>query len=352
MRPVSNVLPSHVLSEPAKVLGKRHALSSLAVTVFSGPDALAFLQGQLTNDLAGAAADQARLAGYCTAQGRLLGSGVFFQADANLEDVPKVLAIMRADILASVIKRLSMFVLRAKVKISQAVALTVSGVTCVASDLAALSEHVKVSLPVKPYQLSRSEFGYWICAPQSNAKTLRWWWIADTQQLGKAQQLIDQLQLEPSVSWDLADLEAGLPWIEALTQDLFIPQTVNLDLIDGVSFSKGCYPGQELVARSHYRGTLKRRMAYGFIERTISTSTEGADGQSHLTINPGDDVINTLDDNQACGRVINAVHSEKRTYLLFEAPFTVMDSDSLSLAGYSEIKIEQLALPYPIVKVD
>ena len=68
-------------------------------------------------------------------------------------------------------------------------------------------------------------------------------------------------------AWRAADLAAGIPWIGAATQDLFIPQTVNLELIQGVSFTKGCYPGQEVVARSHYRGTVKRRMAYGASRR-------------------------------------------------------------------------------------
>ena len=348
MQPVSNILPPELPAKTAEVLGRLHALATLSIVSFSGLDALPFLQGQLTNDIAGAATTDARLAGYCTAQGRLLGSGVFFTGAPEVDGAATVFAMMRADIVSSVMKRLSMFVLRAKVSISPASDMTVTGVTCPVGNLDALNGHVKVSLPIKPYQLCQSEFGYWICAPSATEKTLRWWWVADTEQRGRAQQLIDQLQPDSERSWALGDLAAGLPWIEALTKDLFIPQTVNLDLIEGVSFTKGCYPGQEIVARSHYRGTLKRRMAYGFVQHSASSLMDGTDTAGPLAINAGDDVINTLDDNQACGRVINVVQDGQRTYLLFEAPFSVMDSDSLAVAAYPGLKLEQLALPYPI----
>src|SRR3546814_3190939 len=88
----------------------------------------------------------------------------------------------------------------------------------------------------------------------------RWWLITDESDPAPS------LPAGNTARWQADDIAAGLPWVQAATQDLFIPQTLNLDLIDGVSFTKGCYPGQEVVARSHYRGTVKRRTAYGVVQ--------------------------------------------------------------------------------------
>ena len=346
MHPLSTRLTDTAMPDEAGSLGAIYSLSALTVVGFTGADSLSFLQGQLTNDIAGAAADEARLAGYCTAQGRLLGSGVFINTGLVQQDEPAVLAMIRSDIADSVIKRLSMFVLRAKVKVIKP-AMTIYGISCAATRLPALNDALGMVLPVKPYDLIHSALGYFVNAPASTPNSLRWWWMTDatrTDQTTQANPMFTALlQDDSSFAWPLADLTAGLPWIEASTQDLFIPQTINLDLIGGVSFTKGCYPGQEIVARSHYRGTLKRRMTMG----RINWPNAGTD---RLSVNGGDDVINTRDDNQPCGRVINAVNTDDKTYLLFESPFAVMETDSLALAAYPALKIEQLALPYSISK--
>src|SRR5690606_20468615 len=133
-----------------------------------------------------------------------------------------------------------------------------------------------------------------------------------------------------AVQWHAADLAAGLPWIGAQTQDLFIPQTVNLDLIEGVSFSKGCYPGQEVVARSHYRGTVKRRMALG----TLSAAVPAAE--------PGADIYDARQAGEPCGRIVDAA---ERT-VLFEAPLDAVEGGDLRLGAPDGPAIAPRALPY------
>jgi folate-binding protein YgfZ len=122
------------------------------------------------------------------------------------------------------------------------------------------------------------------------------------------------------------------------TQDLFIPQTVNLDLIGGVSFTKGCYPGQEVVARSHYRGTVKRRMAYGIVP-----------GQAAATIMAGSDVYHAATPNEPCGRVIDAAGAPDAS-ILFETTLSTLSSGDLRLGSVDGPVIQSRPLQYETVQ--
>jgi len=321
--------------------GTVSALPALSILSFEGQDAIAFLQGQITNDIADADSSTARLAGYCTAQGRLLGTMVAYQPLPSADASIKVLAIVRQDIASALMKRLGMFVLRAKVKISQP-DLRAYGISCHRSGFAKLQADLNLELPVSSYTVAHNRYGSWICAPRSRKEVLRWWLIRNPEQILDLPINAEQLCTVDEDTWNSQDLAAGLPWIQISTQDLFIPQTLNLDLINGVSFTKGCYPGQEIVARSHYRGTLKRRMAFGLVDLPSSDRLP-------ITIQPGDDIIDTRDGNQACGRIINCVMTAEQAQLLFEAPFSAMANQGLALASYPESVIRQIDLPYSIM---
>ena len=192
----------------------------LAVT---GADARAFLHAQLTNDIENLPPERAALAGWCTAKGRLLATMLVIpSADGFLLQLAR-------DIAPAVAKRLSMFVLRSKVKITDQTANLV-------------------------------QLGVWGSVPG-----VAW-------EGGVAKVRVDEgrhLMIGPGLSapcgkteddWALAEIRAGRPFISAATQDQFVPQMVNLETLGGVNFQKGCYPGQEIVARAQYRGEVKRRM--------------------------------------------------------------------------------------------
>ncbi len=338
----------------ARSLGQHHTLGQATATVFSlaslgvfearGPDALSFLQGQLTNDIVAPGIGQSRLAGYCTAQGRLLSTMVLGQTPM-LDEELAARGFMRADILAPVLKRLSMFVLRAKVTL-QVKDLKVAGVCAPKSQYAALVAELGHSLPELEWETVHTSTGTWIAAPSavgnssSHEPISRWWWIAGEEHLAA----LDTLQLGWTIGqdsdWESLDIQAGLPWVEAGTQDIFIPQTLNLELIGGVSFTKGCYPGQEIVARSHYRGTVKKRMALG----TVVTS----EGQVLL---PGADIFDASQSaQQPCGRLINVatIQSDSKLvhWILFETSFEAYDRQQLRAIDEHGPAIETLALPY------
>lgn len=191
-----------------------------------GPDAATFLHGQLTQAVSDLALLQARPAGYCSAKGRLLATFVLRRSGAEQFQL-----LLPLDVLAPLMKKLSMFVLRSKVKFSQP-ELPVHGL---------LGDAVPDSLPV------------W----GGDTDLIR---LPDALGQRRALRLGESAATLPRAAWDWAELHAGLAWIRAATSEHFVPQMVNWELVGGVDFKKGCYPGQEVVARSQYRGTVKRRL--------------------------------------------------------------------------------------------
>ena len=192
----------------------------LAVT---GADARAFLHAQLTNDISKLESDRSALAGWCTAKGRLLATMLVIPSPDGF------LLQLARDLAPAVAKRLSMFVLRSKVKIADE------------SD-AWFQYGVWKGLPAVSWE------GDSVSVPVGELRHLR---IGKTLALNCGRSEED---------WTLEEIRAGRPWISAATQDQFVPQMVNLETLGGVDFQKGCYPGQEIVARAQYRGEVKRRM--------------------------------------------------------------------------------------------
>jgi folate-binding protein YgfZ len=311
----------------------------------TGPEAAAFLHGQLTNDVEGLTRHNARLAGYCTAKGRLLATMVIWRgAAAGIESgeatdtaAQTIYGLLRDDLFEAVLKRLTMFVLRAKLKLIP-VALNITGVTVPKRALAAFSAAAGGTLPETAWARAELLSGTWIAAPAAH-DAHRFWWIATDAQCDAAAPAMKALSLRgQSAEWRREDLTAGLAWIGASTQDVFIPQTINLDLIDGVSFTKGCYPGQEVVARSHYRGTVKRRMALGTIADSLV---------SDVSALPGTDVYDAARADEPCGRVVDAAGATTVT-LLFETTLASLPQGDLHLGSAEGPRIALLELPYAI----
>ncbi|WP_254914641.1 MULTISPECIES: folate-binding protein YgfZ [Pigmentiphaga] len=324
-------------ARPDAALAHIAPLDHLTVLEARGADTIEFLQGQLTQDVKKLGDADARLAGYCTAKGRLLASAIVWRAQPDPADpVPRVLALVDASIAQALQKRLSMFVLRAKVKLA-ATPLRVAGVWR-GTDAAALQAAAGGLLPAAPWSRADLPDATWIAAPAADASP-RWWWIGTDdalQRLGTA--LGAPAQAGLAQAWRAADIASGLPWITAPTQDLFVPQMVNLELIGGVSFTKGCYPGQEVVARSHYLGKLKRRMFAGHV----------AGGQPDPQALAGADVFQEGDE-QPCGRIVNAAREGGGVAILYESSLAAAQGQAPLHAGSPAGPIIQpRALPYAL----
>ena len=259
----------------------------------AGEDARAFLHAQLTNDVAGLAAGHARFAGWCSAQGRLLATFLVVPFSGGF------LLQLSRDLVPAVAKRLSMFVLRSKVKIADASAQWL-------------------------------QFGVWRAdAGEPLAVTEEDGSIAVVIEPGRSLLLTHAGNQEPDTpasEWMLAEIRAGRPLITAPTQDQFVPQMVNLELAGGVDFQKGCYPGQEVVARAQYRGEVKRRMF----------RLRGA------ALKPGQELFSDDAPGQPSGMVVNAAGEESLAVLQVAA----VEARSPIRPQPQGTALEVLPLPY------
>jgi len=281
-----------------------------------GEDAASFLNGQLTQDLLHLGSDQARLAGYCSAKGRLLATLIAWRCNDNDSEI---LLALPAELLAPTLKRLSMFVMRAKCKLSDASAeVALWGL---------LGDEAAGALPASPWACSTQGGATFIRLPQADAGTPR---------LLLAQAAAEPAPAWPELSaadWRWEEVRAGLAWIQSATVEQFVPQMLNLELLEGVSFKKGCYPGQEVVARSQYRGTLKRR-----------TYLFEVDGSAAA----GQEIFHSEDPGQPAGIVALAATREGRSLLLAETKIAALASGSLHLGSAEGATLRPQTLPYEL----
>lgn len=247
----------------------------LAVT---GEEARGFLHAQLSNDIEHLPPDAARRAGYCSAKGRLLASLVVIPSPDGF------LLQLSRDLAAAIAKRLTMYVLRSKVKVIDASdASTQFGVW--GRDAPSRLHSAGLKAPEGAMKVERSGTHSVLNLGDGRLLVLG---SPETEELLKSR----FTRAAPEL-WTLADLRAGLPLVTLPTQDQFVPQMANFELIGGIDFKKGCYPGQEIVARTQYLGKLKRRMYRGEIEGPQST-----------TPLPGQDLFGAAP--QAIGTIVNA----------------------------------------------
>ncbi len=257
-------------------------LASLALIRFTGTDARVFLHNQLTCDVEALTLETSTYGSYCTPKGRILATFLLFRSgDDYFMQLP---AALREPIQ----KRLSMFILRSKVKAMDAtgewVALGISGIGA-----AALARLISGTAPAAVHGVTHGKDAIVIRLPGERFELVV---PADKAQSVK-ELLAHRAEVTEPQHWDWLDIRVGIPMITPATQEAFVPQMANLDLIGGVSFTKGCYPGQEIVARTHYRGTLKQRMYRASVP-------EGENPQ------PGDKLYAPQTGIQSCGMIVNA----------------------------------------------
>lgn len=255
-------------------------LSHNALIEVSGDDATAFLHGQLTNDVEKLAVGAAQWTGWCSAKGRLLATFLLVKLPESY------LLMLPAEIAPAIVKRLKMYVLRSKVVIDDAGGrLRKMGIA--GHDAAAV---VAKHFGENPAAMRWLEKDGVLCVALDEGRFVMIAPTASTNPLCDA--LIADARPGGIEAWEWSGIHAGIPTVVARTQEEFVPQMANFELIGGVSFKKGCYPGQEIVARTQYRGVLKKRMARAHVD--------GAAPQ------PGDPVFTPAFGEQAAGLIANS----------------------------------------------
>lgn len=303
------------------------ALTDLGLIAFEGDDAANFLHNQLTNDVEHLGLAEARLAGYCTPKGRLLASFLMWRtADAIVLEVAR-------DIQPAVQKRLQMFVMRAKAKSSDIT--DASAIIGLGGDAAgtALANWFP-QLPDAPYVKVENATGTLIRLADAGAMARYQWITTPDIAIAAWPQLALSLQQAGIEHWRLTDILAAIPHITLATQEKFVPQMVNLEAIGGVNFKKGCYPGQEIVARSQYLGKLKRR--------TLPASVDAPD------VAAGMEVFAADEPEQPCGMIVNAARDAAGLFhCLVEIKTAALEADTIRL-GAQGPALHFTSLPYAL----
>lgn len=301
-------------------------LSQYGLIRFSGDDAPTFLQSQVSCDIREINQQKAQYGSYCTPKGRVLASFLLYQHnDHYFMQLPASLCI-------PIQKRLSLYVLRANVQLRDA-SDTLIRIGIAGQNAAALIEEITgLSCTNQPQGVIHHENitilfltqnRIELIAPIENASTLWEHFSQRAKPVG-------------ANCWDWLDIQSGIPVILPETQEEFLPQMINLDAIGGISFKKGCYPGQEIVARTQYLGKLKRRMFLAHIPAVEA-------------VKAGDELYSIDMDDQSSGNIVNAALSPNGGFdILAVIQQSSVDSSQIRWQSLQGPVLQIKSLPYSL----
>lgn len=306
-------------------------LSDFGLLVTSGEEAGRFLHALLTNDVEHLSPGVARWGGWCTAKGRLLATFRYWR------DPSAVFLAVSRPLAAAHARRLAMFVLRAKARVADASDAHALFGLCGEPAAGAVAETFGLAVPGSDASASAAGAHLVGLPPLPGAAPRpRWLLAVSADAAATAWTAISAVAVPVSgAAWRRTEVLAGIPRIVPGTSELFVPQMLNFESVDGVDFRKGCYPGQEVVARSQYLGKLKRRM---FVARGDGAPPE-----------PGSDVVPAAG-GEPCGQVVLAAPDGAGGFdLLFESQVAAVEAGGV-LAGDRPLALG--ALPYVLKAID
>jgi folate-binding protein YgfZ len=320
-------------TQSAKMLSENFLCdaSELGLILVNGEGAESFLQNQLSNDISHIGEDRFQLSGYSTAKGRMLS---IFQVIRISNGFILITPFSMVD---SLLQRLQMFVVQAKVTLANAsghfarFAIQTDKQEVINHPLLPVNEGAVIqndSIISLQFSNLNSQKRYLVlCLSPDEAKSL---WG----EFGK------NLQVAHFGAWRLSQIKSGIPTIYPQTSEEFVLQMANLDLLEGVSFKKGCYPGQEIIARMHYLGKLKRRL--------FLTSFE-----TDKCPLPGDEISTRgVESADGSGKVVDAVIDDTGLcHCLYIAQIQKAVAEKLCLLNQPQIKIASIAMPYTVPEV-
>ena len=314
-----------------------HDLSDWRVVDVTGADAASFLQGQFCNDLQQVSVTRAQITGYCTPKGRLLALPTIVGTEGGFR------LLIKSAVKDAFIKRLSMFIMRSDVTLSDRDDLICSGVVADSANSVGDLQGALGTLPFAPLDVATSESSQLIRWHDDHVSQTRHRFVHIANQADSTAMWNSTGSERKSFArWRAGDISAGIPSITEGTSESFVPQMINLQLIDALSFTKGCYPGQEIVARMQYLGKLKRHMRLFKLPGGDAPTVPGA------KLSAGEDAD--------AGTVIDAVtinHTgegeELRHTLLIAVVKVSSDASTLLFEGR---ELEALDLPYDLPSLE
>ncbi len=299
-------------------LNGRSPLPHLGVIRVEGPDAASFLHNQLTQDFALLGMSEARLAAFCSAKGRMQASFIGFKRSHE-----EVLLVCSRDLLAAVLKRLSMFVMRAKARLSDA---SDAYRLCGLAGTALTSIAPATAKPWSKQDLDAASLIH--LYPADGVARALWVAPADTP-------WPDAIPLSAE-RWQLSEVDSGVATVSAAVAEAFVPQMLNYESIGGVNFKKGCYPGQEVVARSQFRGVLKRRAMLAHCASDMS---------------PGQEIYAQDDPGQPCATVVQAAPRPSGGWdAIVSGQVSALQPGALHLGAADGPSVQVRAMPYLLLE--
>ncbi|MBP6683761.1 MAG: folate-binding protein YgfZ [Halioglobus sp.] len=304
-----------------------------ALLHIQGPDARTFLQGQVTCDTRKLSASAALPGSYCTAQGRVVCD---FLLCALAED--HLILRMRREIRAHSAAVLARYIVFSKAQL-QAEREDWQVVACWGADAAGTLQQLFGAIPSTRYGASR---GQGFCIVQLDKEGSQFeCYLEQTSAAALARRLEQAVQAGAEQQWQALQIASGIARIEAGTSDQFVPQMLNYDVTGHISFNKGCYTGQEVVARLHYKGTPKRRLYLAGIARADIT------GQPQVTAG---DPLFCSNNSQAVGNVINCVATPEGALQLLVTSTRDGIEAGLRLFATDGPLLQTAPVPYPIAE--
>jgi len=290
-------------------------LSHLAVIRAEGADAAKFLHGQLTQDFALLGLDQARLAAFCNAKGRMQASFIGFKRSPT-----DIVLLCHRDLLAATLKRLGMFVMRAQVKLRDATAdFALYGL---------VGDVLDTAQQDAPWALHADGEAHRIALYPADGQA-RALYVAPAGHPAPAGPVLNE------ALWLWSEVRSGVATVSQPIFEALVPQMLNYESVGGVNFKKGCYPGQEVVARSQFRGTLKRRAAI------VHAAVE---------MHAGQEVFHSSDAEQPCGLVVQAAAAPGGGWdAIVSLQIAALQDGSLQLGTAGGPALALLPLPYALL---
>lgn len=279
-------------------------LNHLGCIRISGTEATEFLQSQFTNDVIALRSNSQQLNAYCNPKGRAISVFRLFRYDDYFY------LLLPTDLASSVLKRLQLYKMRAKVE------LTLEENMAIIGTLGLSSEDLK------------SQGKWWSLDDHRGVL------LIESEEKSRLDQTLGSIMSQSDL-WRVTEVVNGIPQIYESTSEEFIPQHINLDIVSAINFSKGCYPGQEIVARLRYLGKMKQRMIAGIVPI------------SNLCA-PGDDVFTAGRGEQKAGKIVEAVGCGHSFYILVTVPATNIEEGEIRIGSPHGPVLDRLPLPYPV----
>lgn len=300
---------------------KSFELTHVGIIRVAGDDARAFLQRQFTADLSAISSDKASPAAYLSPKGRILANFLLLQQKESF------LLVLSNDLVGTIESRLRMYVMRDKVEVGTVTDFVIEGTF----DCGGVKEE-NLELPPHEYDVTFNNQTITVRLPGHKERffVIRPAVHSEHEEFDKALDL-----------WKMADIQSGIPLISADLSEKFVPQAINLDLTGAISFTKGCYPGQEIVARLHYRGGVNRRMVRAQVALGTNVSCNAKIICPALAGNLSGEVVSYVE-----------MTGKDTTQLLISVPLKILRAGDLFLEDLTAVKILPDALPYTIPELE